>query len=145
MHHVFNGCRRPYATHCPIQKWMGQRWRKPWKCKSCSQPTDICSGVHESRFTDFTRDIWTPRFRCIPAHRMHRKTPRFQEAQRGPGNSQWTCIVHTEVVFRRNFKKKNSKRRTLAQAISTSAVGFFSKQLRQNFLVAVILFLFRWH
>lgn len=48
------------------------------------QLTSICSGVHESRFTDFTLDICTPKFRCIPAQRMHRKTPRFHEAHRGP-------------------------------------------------------------
>lgn len=46
--------------------------------------TSICSGVHESRFTDLTLDICTPKFRCIPAHRMHRKTPRFHDAHRGP-------------------------------------------------------------
>lgn len=48
----------------------------------CKWP--ICSGVHASKFTDLTFEMWTPRFRWIPAHRMHRKTPKFHEAHRGP-------------------------------------------------------------
>ena len=47
-------------------------------------PTSICSGVQESRLTDFTREMCTPRLRWMPAQRMHRNTPRFHEAQRGP-------------------------------------------------------------
>lgn len=46
--------------------------------------TSICSGVHESRLTDFTLDICTPKFLWMPAQRIHMKTPRFQLAQRGP-------------------------------------------------------------
>jgi len=46
--------------------------------------TETCSPVHESRFTDLTRETWTPRFRWIPAHRMHRKIPRFHDAHLGP-------------------------------------------------------------
>ena len=46
--------------------------------------TSICSGVQESKLTDLTRDMCTPRLRWIPAQRMHINTPRFQDAQRGP-------------------------------------------------------------
>ena len=46
--------------------------------------TSICSGVQESKLTDLTRDMCTPRLRWIPAQRMHMNTPRFQDAQRGP-------------------------------------------------------------
>ena len=46
--------------------------------------TEICSGVQESRLTDFTRDMCTPRLRWMPAQRIQRKTPRFHDAQRGP-------------------------------------------------------------
>ena len=46
--------------------------------------TAICSAVHESRLTDLTRDTWTPRLRCMPAHRIQRKTPRFHDAHLGP-------------------------------------------------------------
>lgn len=49
--------------------------------------TCICSGVHWSKLTDLTLDIWTPRFRCIPAHLMQIKTPVFQEAHLGPKGS----------------------------------------------------------
>uniref|UniRef100_A0A2M4D6T9 Putative secreted protein n=1 Tax=Anopheles darlingi TaxID=43151 RepID=A0A2M4D6T9_ANODA len=49
-----------------------------------------CSGVQLSRFTDFTRLMCTPRFRCMPAQRMQRNTPKFQDAQRGPFASQST-------------------------------------------------------
>jgi hypothetical protein len=43
----------------------------------------ICSSVHESRSTLFTREIWVPIPRCIPLQRMHTKTPKFHEAHRG--------------------------------------------------------------
>lgn len=46
--------------------------------------TWICSGVHWSRLTDLTLEMWTPRLRWIPAQRMHMNTPRFQDAHRGP-------------------------------------------------------------
>lgn len=46
--------------------------------------TDTCSAVHESRLTDFTFDRCTPKFLWIPAHRIHKKIPRFQEAHLGP-------------------------------------------------------------
>lgn len=46
--------------------------------------TCICSCVHWSRLTDFTLDIWTPRFLWIPAHRIQMNTPIFQDAHRGP-------------------------------------------------------------
>lgn len=46
--------------------------------------TWICSGVHWSRLTDLTLEMWTPRLRWIPAQRIHMNTPRFQEAHRGP-------------------------------------------------------------
>ena len=41
-------------------------------------------GVHESKFTDFTLEIWTPKFRWIPAQRIHTKMPIFHEAHLGP-------------------------------------------------------------
>lgn len=34
--------------------------------------------------TDFTFDRCTPKFLWIPAHRIHKKIPRFQEAHLGP-------------------------------------------------------------
>lgn len=37
-----------------------------------------------SRFTDRTRDMCTPRFLWMPAHRIHRKMPRFHDAHLGP-------------------------------------------------------------
>lgn len=43
----------------------------------------ICSAVHESRFTDFTLEICTPRLRWKPAQRIQMKTPIFQLAHRG--------------------------------------------------------------
>ncbi len=46
--------------------------------------TAICSAVHWSRLTDFTLLMWTPRFRCIPAQRIQKNTPKFHDAQRGP-------------------------------------------------------------
>ena len=46
--------------------------------------TCICSSVHESRLTDLTLDICTPRLRCIPAHLMHKNIPRFHDAHLGP-------------------------------------------------------------
>lgn len=47
--------------------------------------TWICSGVHWSRLTDFTLEMWTPRLRWMPAQRIHMNTPRFHDAHRGPG------------------------------------------------------------
>ena len=46
--------------------------------------TWICSGVHWSRLTDLTLEMWTPRLRWMPAQRMHMNTPRFHDAHRGP-------------------------------------------------------------
>ena len=46
--------------------------------------TASCSGVHESRLMDLTLDMCTPRLRCMPAHLIHRNTPKFHDAQRGP-------------------------------------------------------------
>lgn len=46
--------------------------------------TTTCSGVHVSKLTDLTLLICTPRFLCIPAHRIHRKIPKFQLAHLGP-------------------------------------------------------------
>ncbi|KAG8261577.1 hypothetical protein J6590_070018 [Homalodisca vitripennis] len=46
--------------------------------------TTTCSGVHESKLTDLTLEMWTPRLRWIPAHRIHKKIPRFQDAHLGP-------------------------------------------------------------
>ena len=37
-----------------------------------------------SRLTERTLEMWTPRLRWMPEQRMHRKTPRFHDAQRGP-------------------------------------------------------------
>lgn len=45
-----------------------------------------CSGDQVSKFTDLTRVMCTPRLRWIPAHRMHKNTPRFHDAHRGPVN-----------------------------------------------------------
>lgn len=42
-----------------------------------------CSSVHESRSTDLTLLMCTPRERCIPEQRIHMKTPKFQAAHRG--------------------------------------------------------------
>lgn len=46
--------------------------------------TVICSGVQESKLTDLTFEMWTPKFLCIPAQRIHKNTPRFHEAHLGP-------------------------------------------------------------
>ena len=54
-----------------------------WR-KSVVWLTASCSAVQASRLTDFTFETWTPRLRWIPAHRMHRNTPRFHDAHRGP-------------------------------------------------------------
>lgn len=43
----------------------------------------ICWSVHESRSTDFTREMWTPKLRWMPEQRMQTKTPRFHEAHLG--------------------------------------------------------------
>lgn len=53
-----------------------------------------CSSVHESRVTDLTLLICTPRPRCIPEHLMHRKMPRFQLAQRGD-----FCLLQSAQVL----------------------------------------------
>lgn len=42
-----------------------------------------CSSVQVSKSTDLTLLICVPMPRCIPEHRMHMKTPRFQLAHRG--------------------------------------------------------------
>lgn len=42
-----------------------------------------CSSVQVSRSTDLTLLICVPMPRCMPEHRMHMKTPRFQLAHRG--------------------------------------------------------------
>ena len=57
--------------------------------------TAICSGVHESRLTDFTFEICTPRFLWIPAHRMHKNIPKFQDAHLGPK----TKRMHSNNLF----------------------------------------------
>ena len=49
-----------------------------------------CSGVHVSKLTDLTLEMWTPKFLWIPAQRMQRKMPRFHDAHRGPLASQST-------------------------------------------------------
>lgn len=77
-----------------------RRNTRPGKSKKrWLQLTSICSGVHESRLTDFTLDIWTPKFRCIPAQRIQRKTPRFHDAHRGPVERRTRRIIHQEVRF----------------------------------------------
>ena len=43
-----------------------------------------CSSVHLSRLTDLTREMCVPSLRWSPPQRMHKKTPRFQLAQRVP-------------------------------------------------------------
>lgn len=84
-----------------------RRNTRPGKSKQrWLQLTSICSGVHESRFTDFTLDIWTPKFRCIPAQRIQRKTPRFHDAHRGPVERRTRRIIHQEVRF---FWQTNAK------------------------------------
>ena len=55
-----------------------------WYSFFCTVLTCICSSVHESRLTDLTLDICTPRLRCIPAHLMHKNIPRFHDAHLGP-------------------------------------------------------------
>lgn len=42
-----------------------------------------CSSVQVSRSTDLTLLMWVPMPRCMPEHRIHIKTPRFQLAHRG--------------------------------------------------------------
>lgn len=89
-----------------------RRNSRPSKSKMRSlQLTSICSGVHESRFTDFTRDIWTPKFRCMPAQRIQRKTPKFHDAHRGPVVRETSKINHQEVSFFRQ-KEQNLWRKT---------------------------------
>ena len=66
--------------------------------------TTTCSGVQESKLTDFTAhktrfltapiecheinfvplEMWTPRFLCMPAQRIQRNIPKFQDAHLGP-------------------------------------------------------------
>lgn len=55
-----------------------------WNYENSKRLTATCSGVHVSKLTDFTLEMWTPRFLCIPAHRIHKNTPKFHDAQRGP-------------------------------------------------------------
>lgn len=43
----------------------------------------ICSSVQESKSTDLTREMCTPKLRCTPEQRMQTNTPMFQEAHRG--------------------------------------------------------------
>ena len=53
-------------------------------------------GVHESRLTDLTLEMWTPKFRWIPAHLMHKNIPKFHEAHRGPEkqrNGPWYIAI----------------------------------------------------
>lgn len=39
--------------------------------------TSTCSFDHESMLNDLTFEIWVPNFRCMAAHRMHRKMPNY--------------------------------------------------------------------
>lgn len=90
-----------------------RRNSRPDKSKTQTlQLTSICSGVHESRFTDFTLEIWTPKFRCIPAQRIQRKTPRFHDAHRGPVVGEARKISHQEVRCIRQKSKTCNGRRT---------------------------------
>ena len=41
------------------------------------------SSVNFQEYWLFTLDICTPRFLCTPEHSMHRRTPRFRDAQSG--------------------------------------------------------------
>ena len=43
----------------------------------------MCSSFQLSRETDRTNEIWTPRLRCTPEHRMQIKQPSVAEAHRG--------------------------------------------------------------
>ena len=61
--------------------------------------TSICSGVQLSRFTDLTRDMWTPKFLCIPAQRIHINMPMFQEAHLGPKEEMVVSEGNKEFVI----------------------------------------------
>jgi hypothetical protein len=39
--------------------------------------TSTWSFVHESMLSDLTFEMWVPNFRCMAAHRMHRKIPSY--------------------------------------------------------------------
>lgn len=74
--------------------------------------TWICSGVHWSRLTDLTLEMWTPRFRWIPAQRIHMNTPRFQEAQRGPETAETgKALAPLEVASETREEEQLSNRR----------------------------------
>jgi len=70
-------------------------------CSRSTRVTCICSCVHWSRLTDFTLDIWTPRFLWIPAQRIQMNTPIFQDAHRGPAkrHKRFTPSSQSVVAF----------------------------------------------
>lgn len=55
--------------------------------------TSTCSSDHESKLIDLILEICTPMLRWMPAQVMHRKTPMFQDAHRGP-----TCNSHDKIL-----------------------------------------------
>ena len=71
-----------YSDFVYLQVYEAPLTEQHCSCFTCV--TCICSCVHWSRLTDFTLDIWTPRFLWIPAQRIQMNTPIFQDAHRGP-------------------------------------------------------------
>lgn len=47
-----------------------------------------CCGVHRSRLTDLTREIWTPSPLWSAAHRKQRKIPKDHDVHEGPRRRQ---------------------------------------------------------
>lgn len=74
-----------------------RRNRKKKICKLTMhhQLTATCCGVHVSRLTLLTLDIWTPRLRWMPAQRMHRKIPKFHDAHLGPVEKN-VFVIHND-------------------------------------------------
>lgn len=102
------------------ERWV--KWPSPWKMSELSTMllsllcqmwyltqeetcvlTATCSGVHVSKFTDLTLEMCTPKLRCMPAQRIHRKIPIFHDAQRGPANNS----VNLNCETGRREKKSN--------------------------------------
>lgn len=47
------------------------------KQENSGRPTSTCSFDQLSMLNDFTLDMCVPSFRCMVAHRMHKKMPNY--------------------------------------------------------------------
>lgn len=92
--------------------------------------TCICSGVHWSKLTDLTLDMWTPKFRCIPAHLIQIKTPVFQEAHRGPKGVKKIKIIQdlARLIFLRVLAQRKRWRSRLAPENASNRLAFWGSR-----------------